>query len=110
IAEARQFFTSETRKVLASPGLVIGRTLENPGRLKNIEENGGNPLDLIRQKLIDSHAGMVTLLNEMSDDALLLDVEHVAYGELRMDHFLQRFMVGHDKGHIEQSLSLFQTH
>src|SRR5947207_15932852 len=40
VAEARQFFTGEVRKVLAMPGASIGPGPATPARLKNIAANG----------------------------------------------------------------------
>src|SRR6266436_9131022 len=47
VAEARQFFTGEVHKVLATPGASIGRGLDHPGRLQTIVEHGHKARQLI---------------------------------------------------------------
>ena len=106
MAEARQFFVGETRKALAAPQVAIGRTVENEARLKNIEEHGRDALATIRQRMLESHTAMIALLQEINDDQLALQVEHVAYGPQSLGAFLQRFFIGHDQAHVQQAKEL----
>lgn len=106
IAEARIFFAGETAKVLDTPGVAMGRTIADPGRLRNVEENGQNPRDLIRQKLLQSHQRVVELLETLSDAQLALTGEHVKYGTQTLGHFIQHFLVEHDQAHVRQARTL----
>src|SRR5260370_32071354 len=51
VAEARQFFTGEVRKVLATPGASIGRGLHHPARLQKIPQHGHPARLFISQQL-----------------------------------------------------------
>src|SRR5213592_4005790 len=55
VAEARQFFTGEVRKVLATPRATIGRGLDHPARLQNIVEHGHAARQFISHQLISSY-------------------------------------------------------
>jgi uncharacterized damage-inducible protein DinB len=106
IAEARQFFAGETQKALATPGAGLGRTLDDPHRLKNVEEHGHDPPDAIRRKLIASHESLLESLAQVTDDDLQIEVEHINFGPQTLGEFIQRFMVGHDRIHVEQATAL----
>ena len=109
MAEARQFFVGEIRKTLVAPEVIIGRTVENEARLKNIEVHGRDSLDTIRQRMVESHAAMVELLHEINEGQLAIQVEHVAYGPQSLAAFLQRFFVGHDQIHVQQATELMSS-
>jgi hypothetical protein len=106
LSEARQFYANEVQKVLASPGVKMGRTVEHPGRLQSINEAGHNALADLRQKLITSHESVVKALLKMSDDDLQLEGDHVVAGPESLASFIQRFMVDHDQAHIRQANEL----
>lgn len=109
MAEARQFFAGETRRVVAAPGSKVGRTMEDEGRLSNISEHGSDPLEIIRQKLVTSHQSLLDLLSGMSDDDLQLECEHIKFGRQTLGELVQRFIVGHDQAHAEQAQMLLPS-
>ena len=106
ITEARQFFSQETRRVRAAPGTKMGRTVEHPGRLQNIEDHGHDAPDALHRRLITSHEDMQTTLSEMTDVDLQITGEHVRYGPQTLAEFIQRFMVEHDQVHVQQAQAL----
>ena len=106
MAEARQFFTGEIHKILTTSQTKIGRLLDNPQRLQTIEDHGQDSLETIRQQLIDSHEAMLDMLNGLAETDLEKPVEHIAYGQLTLEAFIQRFLIGHDQVHVEQSHDL----
>jgi hypothetical protein len=106
IAEARQFFSQETRRVLATPGIPMGRTVEHPGRLQNIQDHGHDAPDALRSRLIVSHDDMLKTLSGMANADLQLTGEHVRYGPQTLAVFIQRFMVEHDQAHVQQAQTL----
>src|SRR5438067_13873317 len=57
VAEARQFFTGEVRKVLATPRATIGRGLEHPPRLQHIRQHGHAARRAVCHHLIHRHGG-----------------------------------------------------
>ncbi|HEX9922145.1 MAG TPA: DinB family protein [Anaerolineae bacterium] len=106
IAEARRFFADETRKILAAPGAEVGRTVEDPHRLQNIEDHGRDTLADIHQAMIASHEVVMQALSGISDDDLQLKAEHVRLGPQTLAEVIQRFLVGHDRMHVEQATAL----
>jgi uncharacterized damage-inducible protein DinB len=106
IGEARRFFAGETQKVLAAPGAKVGRTPEDPRRLQNIEDHGHDTLAEVRQEMIASHEAVIQALSGMSHDDLQLKGEHIRLGPHTLAEFIQRFLVGHDRMHVEQATAL----
>lgn len=106
VAEARQFFTSEVHKVLATPGVTIGRGLDHPGRLQNIVEHGHAARQFIFHQLISSYEQVVHLLEQTSQDDLQRMGEHITYGPQRLSAFIQHFIIEHDQAHVKQVQTL----
>jgi len=106
LAEAREFFAAETEKVLATPGVAMGRTMAHPGRLQNVAENGRNPPELIHEKLSRSHARVMALLEGMTDSQLPLTGEHVKFGTQTLGYFIGHFIVEHDQAHLQEAQAL----
>lgn len=106
LAEARGFFAAETEKVLAMPGVAMGRTMAHSGRLQNVAENSTNSADLIREKLSRSHARVMALLEGMTDAQLPITGEHVKFGTQTLGYFIGHFIVEHDQAHLQEALAL----
>ncbi|HET7088504.1 MAG TPA: DinB family protein [Anaerolineae bacterium] len=106
IAEARQFFSEATRRVRAAPGTKMGRTVEHPGRLQNIEDHGHDAPNALRSRLIASHESLLKTLGEMTNADLRIQGEHVKYGPQMLSEFIERFVVEHDQVHVEQATAL----
>src|SRR6266705_2797010 len=58
VAEARQFFTGEVRKVLATPGASVGGARDPPPRLKIFQDHVIAARPLISKNLTNSLAGV----------------------------------------------------
>jgi uncharacterized damage-inducible protein DinB len=106
IAEARAFFINETRNVLASPDITIGRTITDPHRVQNVLEHGHDPRDVISHKLVTSHAQLMQQLEQMSDADLQKPINHVKFGRQTLGEFIDHFIVEHDQAHIKQASAL----
>ena len=106
VAEARQFFTGEVRKVLATPGASIGRGLDHPGRLQNIVEHHHAAHQFISHQLISSYEQVVHLLEQMSQDDLQKTGEHIKYGPQTLAAFIEHFIIEHDQAHVKQVQTL----
>jgi uncharacterized damage-inducible protein DinB len=109
ITEARQFYARETQKVLETPGVEMGRTIEHPGRLQGIVDHGNDPPEALRSRLITSYERLVEVLRRMRDDDLNITGEHVKYGPQSLGEFIQHFIVEHDQEHVEQAGALLAT-
>src|SRR5260221_12545269 len=70
VAEARQFFTGEVHKVLATPGATIGRGLNHPVRIKTIMGHGHKAGKFIFHQLFSTYEQVVYLLGQISQDDL----------------------------------------
>lgn len=106
IAEAREFFTGEIRKVLANPGAKMGRTITDQHRIQNVQEHGNDTRDIILSKLVASHEQLMALLERMSDDDLQIVGTHVKFGPQTLAEFIGHFVVEHDQGHVRQIKAL----
>jgi uncharacterized damage-inducible protein DinB len=106
VAEARQFFTGEVCKVLATPGATIGRGLDHPARLQNIVEHGHAARQFISHQLINSYEQVVHLLEQMSQDDLQKMGEHIKYGPQTLAAFIEHFIIEHDQAHVKQVQTL----
>jgi uncharacterized damage-inducible protein DinB len=106
VAEARDFFVAETREVLAKPDATIGRTISHPGRLQNILDHGQDARASIAQYLLTSYAGVMQLLQQLSDRDLQQTVTHVKFGPQPLGEFINHFIVEHDQAHIQQIQAL----
>jgi uncharacterized damage-inducible protein DinB len=106
IAEAREFFTGEIRKVLATPGEKMGRTITDQHRIQNVLEHGDDARDIILSKLVASHEQLMALLERMSEDDLQIVGTHVKYGPQTLAEFIEHFVVEHDQAHVRQIRAL----
>lgn len=109
LAEAREFFTAETQKVLATPGTTMGRTISDHHRIQNVIEHGHDAPDLILSKLVASHEKLISLLERMNDEDLQVVGTHVRYGQQTLGEFIEHFIVEHDQGHVRQIRSLLSS-
>ena len=108
IAEAREFFAGEIEKILAEPPETVGRTLDDPHRLQTIASYGQASVEEIRRRLVRSHQIMAGTVRKVTATHLKLQPVHVSYGPLTMTEFLQRFVVGHDRAHVQQVKTLLE--
>jgi uncharacterized damage-inducible protein DinB len=109
ITEAREFYAGETQKVLETPGVKMGRTPDYPARLQAIADHGNDPPAALRERLIASYRRLVEVLQQMTDEDLSVTGEHVKYGPQSLGEFVQRFIVEHDRVHVEQAEALLTT-
>jgi uncharacterized damage-inducible protein DinB len=109
ISEARRFFVNETKKVIASPGAQMGRTIDDPGRISNIEVNGKNSLGQVREALTESYTDLASMLKSLAEADLLITGEHVKFGSQSLGEFIQHFIVEHDQAHLEQTRELIRS-
>jgi uncharacterized damage-inducible protein DinB len=106
VAEARAFFTNETRKALTSPDMTIGRTITDPHRIQNVRDHGHDARDVIFNKLVTSHAQLMQQLEQMSDADLQKPINHVKFGRQTLGEFMDHFIVEHDQAHVKQASAL----
>lgn len=106
ITEARQFWSGEVGKIQATPGAKVGRTLEDTGRLQAVEAHGHDSVETLRNRFVTSYEVVVKTLTGLTEEDLPLQGEHIRFGPLSLDAFIQRFIVEHDRAHVEQARAL----
>jgi uncharacterized damage-inducible protein DinB len=103
ITEARQFFSNQVRQALTTPGIQLGRTLDNPNRLQAVKEHGYDSVDALRQRFMASYESVTRILGGMTEQDLQTSCEHIRLGSITLAEFIQRAIVEHDRTHVEQA-------
>lgn len=106
ITEARQFWCNDIRRIQASPGLKVGRTADHPGRLQAVREHGHDSIAAFRDRFVSGYELVVETLKGVTEADLQIGLEHISAGPQTLGEFIQRFIVGHDKAHVEQARQL----
>lgn len=102
IVEIMPYWANEIEKLVARPGQNFGRTQQNEGRLRAIDEHGRDSLEQIKALLPGSYARLQEVLGNLRDSDLELTGVHVRYGEKSLDWFIEEFVTGHLIAHLEQ--------
>jgi hypothetical protein len=100
--EFMPFWAGEIEKLVAEPGRNFGRTAQDEGRLRGISEHEADRLDVIKAALPGSYARLDGVLWSLKDSDLELTGKHVRYGEKPLGWFVEEFVTGHLRGHVEQ--------
>lgn len=100
--EFMPFWAGEIEKLVAEPGRIFGRTAEDEGRLRGISEHEADRLDVIKAALPGSYDRLDEVLGNLKDSDLELTGRHVKYGEKPLAWFVEEFVTGHLRGHVEQ--------
>ncbi|WBV54883.1 DinB family protein [Chryseobacterium sp. Chry.R1] len=106
IGEARIFFVNEIQKVLDDPSISIGRKMDNPIRLANIEEadkTQPSPTE-IRDRLEKSYTEITRLFEKLTPSDLEKEIQHMnpKFGLMKLRDFIDHFIVEHDAIHVAQ--------
>lgn len=102
IVEIMPYWAHEIEKLVAHPGQNFGRTQQNEGRLRAIDEHGGDSLEQIKAALPGSYARLQEVLSDLKDSDLALTGVHTIFGEKSLDWFIEDFVTGHLIAHLEQ--------
>src|ERR1700676_1339902 len=102
ILEFMPYWGSEIAKLVANPGQKFGRTMQNEGRLRFIEEHKGDTLPQVLAAFPASYGQLEAVLGTLTDDDLALTGIHPKYGEKPLEWFINEFLCQHLKDHVEQ--------
>ena len=102
IVEIMPYWANQIEKLVANPGQNFGRTQQDEGRLRAIDEHGRDSLEQIKALLPGSYARLQEVLGNLRDSDLELTGVHVRYGEKSLDWFIEDFVTGHLIAHLEQ--------
>jgi uncharacterized damage-inducible protein DinB len=108
LGEFPRFFATEIARWRQDPGAVIGRTHEHPARLAAVEDPTGQ-----RDELIAAARGSLAVLAEALDALTDADIgastQNVKYGAEPLSAFLDRYVIAHKAGHLDQIRALHKA-
>ena len=105
LGEFPRFFAGELARWRNDAGAVIGRTHEHPARLAAVADPSGQRDELVaaaRQSL----AVLAEALASLADADIDAPTRNVKYGAEPLSAFLDRYVVGHKAGHLDQIRAL----
>ncbi|HKF38669.1 MAG TPA: DinB family protein, partial [Ktedonobacteraceae bacterium] len=100
--EFMPYWANEIEKLVAAPGQKFGRTMQDAGRLRAINEHGSDDLEQLRAALPGSYVRLAQVLGELKDSDLALTGNHSRYGEKTLAWFIEDFVTHHLASHLEQ--------
>ena len=102
IVEFMPYWANEIAALVAQPGKSFGRAQQHEGRLNAIREHSHDSLDQIRAALPASYARLDEVLASLKDSDLEITGMHVRFGEKSLGWFIEEFVTGHLRAHLEQ--------
>ena len=105
LGEFPRFFAGELGRWRADPAAVVGRTHEHPVRLAAVESPAA-VLDELIAGMGAANAELAVALEALGDDDIEAKTENVKYGPEPLSAFLDRYVLGHKAGHLEQLRAL----
>jgi DinB superfamily len=109
INEFMPYWADEIAALVAQPGKNFGRTQQHEGRLRAISEHGHDTLAHARVELPGSYAHLDEVLASLHDSDLEITGVHVRYGEQSLAWFIEEFVTGHLRAHLEQMQAVLET-
>jgi hypothetical protein len=105
LGEFPRFFAGELQRWRDDPAAVIGRTHEHPVRLAAVE-SPVRALDQLVTAMRAAFAELAGALEALTDDDIDAKTENVKYGPEPLAAFLDRYVLAHKSGHLEQLRAL----
>ncbi len=102
IVEFMPYWANQIAALVAEPGKNFGRTHTDEGRLSAIRGHGHDTLAQTRTAMAPSFAKLDETLASLRDSDLEFTGVHSRYGEKSLDWFIQEFVTGHLRAHVEQ--------
>jgi hypothetical protein len=105
LGEFPRFFAGELQRWRDDPTAVVGRTHEHPVRLAAVSAPA-EELDELMAAMRSAFAELAGVLRTLPDDAVDAKTENVKYGPEPLTAFLDRYVLDHKAGHLEQLRAL----
>ncbi|HET9772811.1 MAG TPA: DinB family protein [Acidimicrobiia bacterium] len=105
LGEFPRFFAAELTRWRADPGAVIGRTHEHPARLAAVADPSGQRDELVAAAR-EAMAVLAEALEPLTDADIEATTQNVKYGSEPLAAFLDRYVVDHKAGHLDQIRAL----
>ncbi len=106
LAEFPRFFAGEIDRWLADPSATVGRTHTDERRLAAVAAAGRLDRAATRAAVASSFAVLAAALERLTDEDVESPTRNLKYGEEPLSAFLDRYVVGHKAGHLEQLRAL----
>jgi hypothetical protein len=101
LGEFPRFFAAELRRWRVDRSAVVGRTHDHPARLEAVG-HPGDRLDAARAAMLDAFAELADALAALEDQDVNATSQNVKYGAEPLAAFLDRYVIGHKRGHLSQ--------
>jgi hypothetical protein len=105
LGEFPRFFAAELTRWRDDPGAVIGRTHEHPARLAAVADPSGQRDELVAEAR-KALAVLAQALDALTDDDIGAPTQNVKYGPEPLAAFLDRYVIAHKAGHLDQIRAL----
>jgi hypothetical protein len=105
LGEFPRFFAIELQRWRDDPAAPVGRTLEHPGRVAAVESPAVTVEELV-VGLRSAFAELAAALELLTDDDIEAAMNNVKYGTEPLSAFLDRYVLGHKAGHLDQLRTL----
>ncbi|HET9093077.1 MAG TPA: hypothetical protein VFN50_11755 [Acidimicrobiales bacterium] len=106
LAEFPHFFAGEIERWRSHPGSTVGRTHDDEGRLAAVAAAWSADPSRIRSRVSEALSVLAAALGQLSDSDIAAATRNVKYGEEPLSAFLDRYVIGHKAGHLEQLRAL----
>lgn len=105
LGEFPHFFARELARWHEDPDAPVGRTHEHPVRLAAVESPAEELFDLTTA-MQTAFTILVGSLNELDDADIEASTQNVKYGKEPLSAFLDRYVLAHKAGHLDQLRAL----
>lgn len=102
LGEFPHFFAGELRRWRADPSAEVGRTVEAPERLRAVAAAHQRALPELRATFASAAADLADALELLTDADVTAPTQNRKYGAEPMTAFLDRYVIGHKRGHLAQ--------
>jgi hypothetical protein len=103
IAEFPGYFARQLRSWIRGDQVVIGRVAEHdPQRNDAIARAPAEELRQLTARAEVAFGELEETLAELTDDHLTATTQNVKYGEEPLTNYLERYVVGHKRAHVDQ--------
>ncbi len=106
LAEFPHFFAAEIGRWRADPDAVVGRTHDDESRLAAVAAAWSDDPSRIPSRVGEAFSALAGALCRLSDGDIAAATRNIKYGEEPLSAFLDRYVVGHKAGHLEQLRAL----
>jgi DinB superfamily len=106
LGEFPHFFAAELRRCLADPTGPVGRTHTHPERLAAVAASAGRSGEELRAAVAAAFADLADALDGLADHHVTMTTNNRKYGEEPLSEFLDRYVLGHKRGHLAQLASM----